>query len=100
MRTVLVAAAVLAGFIGMASAQVAVTLPCGPPDKIVAALKKYGEQTTGAGMNSNGQPVLLQVNPETGTFTVLFRYSKEVTCLISGGSNWTDIEPGKPGNDL
>lgn len=101
MRTVLAALAMLV--CPAALAQIAVPLNCLPNEIMAAALEKYGETTIGAGLAKNGRSVVLQVNPDKRTFTILLRISREATCLLGAGEGWTEIEPGpavKTGKDL
>lgn len=100
MRYLLVIAALLIGFAGLANAQIVVTLPCQPPALMAKALEKYGEATIGAGIDPQERPVMLQVNPSDESFSVLMRMAPGVVCLVVSGKGWEAIDPEKPGSDL
>lgn len=75
---------------------------CGPADQVQASLaERFGEVPAAAGMADGGAPVILLVNPSTGSWTVL-GLSGSSACLITGGSSWHTVTrspkppPGKP----
>ena len=84
-----------------AAAQMQVTLPCAPSLQVQKGLEKYAEVPVGAGLNTKGLPVMIQMNPDTGTWTILIRTPDGTTCIISGGEGYTVIAPEKtvPGTD-
>lgn len=68
----------------------------GPADKVQAQLaEQFGEVPAAAGMADGGAPVILLVNPTTGSWTVL-GLAGASACLITGGSSWHSVTPLKP----
>jgi hypothetical protein len=58
---------------------------CGPHEKILAMLDKYGESSVGIGLASTGEVVELFLS-EKGTFTILISSPQGVSCVASIGS--------------
>jgi len=59
---------------------------------------KYGEEPVGRGMiGSRGLEIW--TNVETGSWSILERYSNGVACLVRSGQNWEILEPEIPGDD-
>lgn len=61
---------------------------------------QYGEIPAFAGISKNGIPVLVYTNPKTGSFTITMRQRGGITCMMTGGTDWTAIEQPKQGTDL
>lgn len=85
----LLAAAVLAAFSSVASAQSV----CMPLEKLHhQALDKYGEAPIGQGVSSRGFMIQILVNPETGTWTVIGVQPSGRACVLDSGEGW-DSQP-------
>ena len=79
-------AALVAAFLCEARAQ---QMPCGDADKMAAHLTtKYGEHPAGGGVSPNGGMVVLFLNPETRTFTIMLRSANGTACLAASGEDW------------
>lgn len=64
-------------------------MPCGDADKMAEHLTaKYGEQPAEVGVSPNGGLVVLFLNPETRTFTVMLRAPTGTACLAASGEDW------------
>lgn len=85
-----------------ASSQVAAAPQgCAKTAEIVKLLTgEYGETAAFAGISTTGTPVLIFTNPKTGTFTITMRQPGGITCMMTGGKNWTPVDQPKEGTDL
>lgn len=75
--------------------------PCLPKLEMDKKLwNQFGESPIGAGLADSGGILYLTTNPKTGSFTVLIRRPDGITCMMTGGRGWADIESLIPGRDL
>ncbi|MEM7428666.1 MAG: hypothetical protein AAF441_21460 [Pseudomonadota bacterium] len=75
-------------------------MPCGPHDKIKAALeKKYNELRKGIGLVSNKNVAEVYVS-ESGSWTFIVTYLNGMSCVVATGHSWEDaprVASVKPG---
>ena len=75
-------------------------LQCAPGPEIEKALAPFRERVFATATNSRGYPMQIRVNANTGTFTVLMFMPNDLTCVISGGTDFASsqrrIVPGNP----
>ena len=73
---------------------------CMPERQWLASLETdYGEVRTYQGM-SNDKPVLVTVNADTGSWTMLFMPQPGMLCILAGGEDWTNLPAQPMGEDL
>ena len=91
-----VARVIPAAFSLLCCGSLAAQTMCGPADRVQAQLaEQFGEVPEAAGMADGGAPVILLVNPSTGSWTIL-GLSGGSACLITGGSSWHTVTLSKP----
>ena len=85
-RTLIIAAALIAGMATAAQAQ----MVCDTRDSIVEMLGKvYGEVRRGGGLGG-GNLLEIWVSEATGTFSILQTYPSGFTCIVAAGDGWHD----------
>ena len=78
-------------------------LPCAPAETVISGLQqRYGERPAFEAVAAqNGAPIIVLVNPETRTFSlVLILRERGVACLMVAGEKWTAIPDSAPGQPL
>jgi hypothetical protein len=71
--------------------------PCGPTAQMEKfVIEKYGEAPIGIGRMGESMTASITVNPVTGTFSVLVRRPGDITCIIMGGTGFTEIPQVDP----
>lgn len=60
---------------------------------------QYSEVVVGRGLASPTQMLVLMVNPETGTWTILVREGNGCGGVVTGGHAWTSVASPIPGTD-
>ena len=90
------ASILVSGFVSPAKA----APPCGPHDKVTAALKtKYKELRKGIGLVSSRNVAEVYVSA-SGSWTFIVTYVNGVSCIVATGHSWEDApkvalaEPG------
>lgn len=77
------------------------TSPCGPTKEVEKNIEKeFGESPAVAAISQQRQPILIFVNPKTGTFTITIRRPGNISCVTGAGENWTPLEIPIQGQDL
>ena len=75
-------------------------LLCGPYESINGRVlsQKFKEQRAGIGVVGNVSIAELWRNPDTGTWTMIERYSNGKACVLAAGRDWKEliIMPGAP----
>jgi len=62
---------------------------CGQRDAVVERLRTgYGEERTGAGLNSSRGIIEVYASQRTGTWTILLTLPDGRSCLIAAGESW------------
>ena len=70
--------------------------PCTPTaDLERKLLKDYGEMPSMAALMMGDKPLVIYTNPETGTFTITFRTPNKLSCILSGGTDFTLLKMGQ-----
>ena len=86
MKSLLVVSIVLIP--GLAAAQ---DQQCAPERQMLAGLEsEYGERPAWQGMTMDG-PVMVTVNPDTGTWTILVMPQPGMLCIGAAGDGWTSL---------
>ena len=68
---------------------------CGEREKVLTTLeKKYAEVPVSIGLASNGTVIEILAS-DKGSFTILTTRPDGVTCLVSAGNNWQDLNRRK-----
>lgn len=68
----------------------ALAVPCDDRTTIEALLRKYGEVSTGSGVDTwDGLKDEVFVNPTTGTYSIIHWVRQDYGCMISAGQEWT-----------
>lgn len=70
---------------------------CVPAPAARNVLEQYGEKQLGTGVSSSGVVLIILVNPETRTWTVVGRPAIEppIWCLLDSGGDWEFGSPGE-----
>ncbi len=81
----------------LAALLLAQTQPCGPTGMVERRIHdQFGESIVGAGVVEGGV-MFLTTNPETQTFTIMFRRKDGQTCVLMGGTGYATAEAVKKG---
>lgn len=93
MRVMVPAALVAALFIsaaaaGSSSIRVTTVIPCADPKSMATMLRRFEEQQLGTAVDADDTPMVLSVNPETRTFTVLIRRHDGMNCIVAAGHDF------------
>lgn len=66
---------------------------CGKAGEYEALIgKQYGEGIIAGGV-SGGKPVIIMMNPDTHTFSIIIRRTNEMSCLAIGGNGFAIAYP-------
>lgn len=92
-RSLLPAALVAALFIsavpaGSGSVRMAALIPCADPKSMATMLRRFDEQQLATAVDADQAPMVLSVNPNTGTFTVLIRRRDGLNCILAAGRDF------------
>lgn len=68
--------------------RVPVLIPCADAPTMAAMLRKFGELQLGTAVDADNTPMVLSVNPETRTFTVLIRQRDGLNCILAAGHDF------------
>lgn len=84
-----------------AYAQQAITpMGCGPAEQVIAGLKAdFGETPTFGGVDAKGVRVILFLNAETGSWTLVVSPLPDVVCGVTEGERGTLVKVATPGKD-
>lgn len=96
---VLFAALCIPGSALSKTAIMGVTVPCADLASMDAALRKYAEKPFATAKDSAGLPMVLKVNPDSGTFSLMLVMPDGMVCLMAAGRQFTaggKIIPGQP----
>lgn len=86
--TLVAALLISAAHAGSGSIRMATLIPCADPKSMAAMLRKFGEQQLARAVDAGDAPMVPQVNPETGTFTVLRRQPDGLICILAAGRDF------------
>ncbi len=77
----------------VSSPAVAQQYVCGDREELVSRLETaYFEEQVAMGLDGNGRVVELYVSKETGTFSIIQTTPTGISCLMTAGDNWLDIQ--------
>jgi hypothetical protein len=66
---------------------------CGNREELVSRLETgYFESQVAIGLDSNGMLIEIFVSKEKGTFSIVRTTPTGVSCLMTAGDNWLDIQ--------
>ena len=100
-RFCLSCALVLAPAIAVADAvPQSLVVPCADSPSMAAMLRKFHEGPLATAIDVSDLPLLLTVNPDTGTFSLLLQRPDGVTCILAAGKNFAIIGRPIAGTDL
>ena len=72
---------------------------CGQAGPILASLlAQYGEVPAYQAASSGGAPVAVLVNPDTGSWTMLYMPQPGLACMVATGNDWTTLPAPLPGD--
>lgn len=77
-----------AGLAAPDSVRMATLIPCADAKSMADMLRKFGEQQLARAVDAGNAPLVLQLNPETGTFTVLRREPNGLICILAAGRDF------------
>ena len=73
--------------------------PCGPAGPMLASLlTQYGEVPAYQAASSGGSPMAVLVNPDTGSWTMLYMPQPGLACMVATGNDWTTLPAPLPGD--
>lgn len=88
---------ILAALIALASPACAEGIPCQPaPDLIQLLADRWGEGVLATGTGGNEQRVIVTINPDTGTWTIVAVRPDGLACAVGSGTEWRMLRPGAP----
>lgn len=73
---------------GSDSVRMATLIPCADSKSMAAMLRKFGEQQLARAVDAADAPLVLQLNPETRTFSVLRREPNGLICILAAGRDF------------
>lgn len=95
MRALFLAA--LAAFLAVPALAQPVCMAAAALEEVLGS--RYGEHAVGMGLAGERVLVMLYVNPESGSFTVVTVGAGGSACILALGQDWSPIEPPAPGED-
>jgi len=65
---------------------------CGPMKKISSGLSNLHGETPRAfaKLDEGGSPIIIFVNPTSGTWTIIMLMSDDIGCIVTSGTNWKE----------
>ena len=60
----------------------------------------YGEAVKHIGLSSQGTMLLVYVNKDNGTYTLVMVQPNKVACIIDDGEGWGDVMPLPPEEEV
>ena len=81
----------------MACPAVAEPIPCmGAPDLIAHMAERYGEEVLASGTAQDQVRIVVTVNPDTRSWTVLVVRPDGTACPVAAGTDWRMLPQGVP----
>ena len=65
---------------------------CDPMEKITTGLNQMHGETPRAfaKLDEGGSPIIIFVNPTSGTWTIIMLMSDDIGCIVTSGTNWKE----------
>lgn len=65
-------------------------------DAIEWLMRDYGEEPTVLMLRPSGSAILVVVNPQTQSWTILVQQTPETSCIVAAGKGFAVLEPEIP----
>lgn len=79
-----------------------IAIPCATGEAMTRMLHKFGERRLAKALDVSDAPMILQVNPDTGTFSILLLRPDGLSCILAAGNQFLIVghKPTVPGQSL